>query len=94
MRSAMAALAVPASLPVMAMGHCPEAGFQQASKLLPWCETEARAHFTGMELKPSSGRHDISRADNTLHVEGKPRTCGKGVSVACRAPKSARGVMS
>lgn len=64
--------------------------FQRASELVPWCRSEAEAHFVGRGetfYQWTSSYHDRG---NVLHVEGKLRVEGADVTVQCRIARGAR----
>lgn len=90
MRIMLAILAMLTCLPCSAAKFHQEIEFSQASELLPWCKTEAEAHFTGkgVETFQWTARH-FSRG-NVFHVEGKLRAGGKDVAITCRVAKGAR----
>ena len=63
---------------------------QRASELVPWCRSEAEAHYVGRgetTYQWTSSYHDRG---NVLHVEGKLRVEGADVTVQCRIARGAR----
>lgn len=90
MRLALATAVLACSLQVAAQQHHHELEFHQASELLPWCEAEARAYFTGKGVTTYQWTGRYYDAGNVLFVEGKIRANGNDVPVACRVARGAR----
>ncbi len=90
MRVALAMLALIASsqLPAQQQPHH-EIQFSQASELMPWCQSQAQAHFAGMGIPTYQWTARFYEKGNTLFVEGKIRANGNDVPVTCQVAKGA-----
>lgn len=88
MRSLVLTLALLAA-PAAAQDHR-EIEFHQASQLLIWCETEARAHYAGRGVETYQWTGRYYDRGNTLFVEGRIRAGGEDIPVACRVARGAR----
>lgn len=66
-----------------------EIQFSQASDLMPWCQSQAQAHFAGMGIPTYQWTARYYEQGNTLFVDGKIRANGNDVPVTCRVAKGA-----
>jgi hypothetical protein len=90
MRLALAMTALALSPSAVAQQHEHEIEFHQAGELLPWCESEARAHFVGKGVTTYQWTSRYYDKGNMLVVEGKIRANGNDVPVVCRVARGAR----
>ena len=84
-----ASFAIVFSASAQAQGHR-EIEFSQASELMPWCQTEAKAHFAGKGEATYQWSANHYSKGNTLIVEGQIRTDKGDVPVTCRVARGAR----
>ncbi len=82
-------IAVLCAAAAQAQGHR-EIEFSQASELMPWCQTEAKAHFAGKGEATYQWSANHYSKGNTLIVEGQIRTDKGDVPVTCRVARGAR----
>ena len=82
-------IAVLCAAAAQAQGHH-EIEFSQASELMPWCQTEAKAHFAGKGEATYQWSANHYSKGNTLIVEGQIRTDKGDVPVTCRVARGAR----
>jgi hypothetical protein len=70
--------------------HDHEIVINSASQLVPWCRTEAEAHFIGQGASVYQWTASYHDRGKVLHVNGKLRVDGKDVAVSCRIARGAR----
>ncbi len=90
MRLVLATAVFACSFQLAAQAHHHELEFSQASELMPWCESEARAHFVGKGVTTYQWTGRYYDRGNVLLVEGKLRANGNDVPVACRVARGGR----
>ena len=80
------------ALPPLAAGQAlrQEIEFTQASQLMPWCESEARAHFAGSGVTTYQWTSRYFDRGNLLMVEGRIRADGKDFPVTCSVARGGR----
>lgn len=90
MRIALALATLLASSPLLAQQHPHhEIQFSQASELMPWCQSQAQAHFAAVGIPTYQWTASYHEQGNMLVVEGKIRANGNDVPVTCQVAKGA-----
>ena len=62
----------------------------QASELLPWCESEAKARYIAKGITPYQWTASYHDRSNVLYVNGRLRVHGDNVNVRCRIARGSR----
>ena len=68
----------------------PARTFSQASDLVPWCESEAKARYIGRNITPYQWTASYHDSGDVLVVDGKLRVHGDDVPAHCRSARGAR----